>query len=202
MRQFLMLFILANLLSFLSGCSTIRSPQFQSIPWPQRQAKQQHVKHWQAQGTINIILPNASQSAYFNWDFQSIKHYKLHLFGPLGLGSTQLTVTPQQAQLTTSQGKRYTAPSAQALLIEHTPWRLPLKYLYYWVRALPAPHTPTQKRQFNQFHQLKELRQHNWYVQFLQYQPIKPKLDLPRQLKLKGPKLKVTVTITNWQLTS
>lgn len=184
----------------LTGCASLTTHRFKVIPWSKRQSHQQQVKHWSARGSINIHLPQNSQSAYFKWHFQAPDHYRLYLFGPLGIGSTQLKVTPKQAQLITSQGKRFTAASAQALLNEYTHWRLPVNYLFYWVRALVVPKTAVQKRQLNDFNQLIKLKQHNWTIDYFQYQPIKPGLDLPQKMKLKGQDLTATITINHWQL--
>lgn len=186
----------------LTSCASLPSNKFSPIPWSKRQANQEKVKHWTAQGNINLTVHQNTQSAYFKWYFNSPEHYRLHLFGPLGLGSTRLEVTSKHAQLTTNKGQLYTAHSAQALLNRYTRWRLPLKHLYYWVRALPAPHSSIQKRQLNRFHQLKRLAQHNWHVRYIQYQTVKPGLDLPKKLNLQGPNITLTINITHWQLSS
>lgn len=188
--------------TLLAGCASLSTPHFQKIPWQTRQNNQQQIKHWHAQGTINITTPQFSQSAYFNWHFQSPDHYQLHLFGPLGLGGTQLKVTPNKAQLTTNKGTVYKAPSAQYLLYEYTSWQLPLKYLYYWVRALPAPNPSIQTYQLNQFNHLTKLQQHQWRIKFIRYQTIEPGTDLPQKLQIKGQDLTVTVIIHDWQLNS
>ena len=93
-------------------------------------------------------------------------------------------------------GKRVTASNPEELLAREWGFNLPVSYLTYWVRGLPAP--GAVNTQFDHYHRLTQLTQEGWRVQFLGYTTIN-KLDLPNKIEITSPQLRSKIVIYSWK---
>src|SRR5687767_7278025 len=126
----------------LASCTTVQPPKElpknQSVTWDNRVGVLSNIQKWNLKGLISIRSSAKNNSWSANWQWQQArKTYTISLFGPMGSGSVILNGTPGQVTLDTSDGKQFTAPSAEDLLAQQLGWRLPVSHLYYWVRGLP-----------------------------------------------------------------
>jgi outer membrane lipoprotein LolB len=72
-----------------------------------------------------------------------------------------------------------------------------LTQLFWWVRGLPAPDSPSQVT-LDTDSQLNRLEQDGWKIQYLSYLE-QDGYTLPERIKLQGQDLQVTLVIKDWQ---
>ena len=79
-------------------------------------------------------------------------------------------------------GDVFTAASPEDLILQQLGYELPVSFLEYWIKGIPAPNTPADLT-FNELNQLTHLSQFGWSVSYTdprQYGAI----SLPRRVEL------------------
>jgi len=102
---------------------------------------------------------------------------------------------PGKVSLVTSEGKTFSASSPEQLLAQQWGFNIPVSYLNYWIRGLPAP--GDAKKQFDGQGRLVELNQAGWHVQFLDYTQ-KKGIELPKKIFLASNDMKVKIMVYDW----
>jgi len=204
MKNFL---IIVSLILILTGCattnnnmsvttgggSTISKP---SLSWPQRLAQMSAIHHWTAEGNLAARSSQKGVNASFNWA-QLRDAYSLQIFGPFG--SYRTLLTGNSAGVTMQSGeKTFTAPNAEILTQRQLGLRLPVANLYYWMRGIPVPHSPSQ-RTLDAKNHLVQLNQAGWQLNYLSYVTVNG-IDIPDRIVLTNPQWQVRILVTNWQL--
>lgn len=191
------------LISSLTACSTLSKPSATANPpltqqtWKERQIALTNIQAWQLSGKVGVIAAHNSGSASLDWTQQQ-KNYVMSLSGPLGAGSLTLKGKPGLVTLDTGDGKHASASTPEKLIAQQMGWNLPVSYIYYWIRGLPAPGSAAET-QFDAYHRLNSLRQLGFLVEFQSYENI-GHLSLPNRLVITSPGLKVKIAIHHWQL--
>ena len=196
--------ICASLIGFLfvlglTSCTTISTPPdapTAKLTWQDRQAQLNRLDSWQLKGKIGVHTAQDSGSATVDW-LQNRSRYTVSLEGPLGAGGMKLSGQPGNVTLEMANGKRVTASNPEELLAREWGFNLPVSYLKYWVRGLPAPGAANTL--FDNFHRLTDLTQSGWHVQFLSYTTIN-KLDLPTKIEISSSTLTSKIIIYDWKL--
>jgi outer membrane lipoprotein LolB len=184
----------------LSGCAMFQTPTApvgQPMSWQTRAAKLQQIQAWQAHGSISIQHEDKTDLASMQWQ-QHQNHYQFTLFGPLGFGHVEIKGEPGLITLTQSNKPPVSATTPELLMQNQLGWQIPISYLYYWARGLPAPGIPAQKT-FDAYHHLTKLKQANWEIEYSQYMTVN-QVDLPRKMQLLNEKLKVKWVVKKWEL--
>jgi outer membrane lipoprotein LolB len=190
----------------LTSCATVSSKQSLSpavvtteVPtWGNRVQVLSNIQDWDLNALI-AIRANASHqagSANMKWK-QTKKEYDILLFGPLGADAVKLAGKPGQVSLETADGKKFSATTPEALLLQQSGWHLPVSNLFYWIRGLPVPKMASQKT-FDSDHRLSELSQEGWAIQYLRYKTI-GQVDVPDKIWLSSAEVNVKIVIKNWQ---
>ncbi len=192
--------LLVGLLLLLGACA--QQSRLPIADWDARQSRLENIDHWQLTGKLGVRVPGDNGSANLRWQ-QRDQHYQLDLSGPLGSRRMIITGEPGRVTLQESGQPGYSATSAEALLVEHTGWALPVSQLVYWIRALPAPgHRITHWAQDDR-QQLSELEQAGWRLSYTQYQLIDHpggSLTLPGRVVAEKEDIRLTLVIRDWQL--
>jgi outer membrane lipoprotein LolB len=202
MRTLLFTFVLL-LPIWLGGCSTVKEaaapPQNKQTTWDNRSGSLTSLRHWNIEGKIAVQnqAKKDSGSASLKWQ-QNNLNYTMLFYGPMGAGSEKLSGTPGKVVLEMSNGKTATAKSPEALLASQTGWRLPVSSMYYWVRGLPVPNLPVEKK-FDSFNHVTQLNQQGWIIQYLRYTSVN-KMDLPTKILLSNPQMTVKIIISHWNI--
>ena len=183
----------------LTACATMparESAYNQHLSWSQRQTQLNKMKTWTLQGAIAVRMPKQALSAYINWQ-QHKQNYKLHLFGPLGIGAVNVIGKPGNFVLTNAQDQTFKAKSPEQLMQQELGWTLPISNLYYWIRGLPSPKGKSTK-QFDHYHHITKLTQNGWKIQYLKYTGVRG-IDLPSKIFISNPHLSLRIVISRWQ---
>jgi outer membrane lipoprotein LolB len=193
--------LIASTLVLLAGCAGFTSKesvQGQGDPaaWESRKQQLSGIDGWQISGKIGIRAPSDSGSATLFW-LQRQGYFDIRLSGPLAVGSARISGRSNDVVLDLSTQGRFTSNSAEDLLEKGLGWRLPLTQLFWWVRGLPAPDSPSQVT-LDTDSQLNRLEQDGWKIQYLSYLE-QDGYTLPERIKLQGQDLQVTLVIKDWQ---
>ena len=112
----------------ISGCASL-SPKPTGIA-PAREA----LDAFSLEGRFSLRQENKNYSGKMSWRHQGADNTLL-LSSPFGLGLAEITTRANVAQLTTSDGKLYTAADAETLTQQVLGYPLPLAQLTDWVRG-------------------------------------------------------------------
>ncbi len=168
--------------------------------WAERQRQLSNLTAWNLQGAIGMQQNTKHWSASINWQQQQANTYTIRLYGPFGAGATVLKGQPGQASLVTNDHPQpITSSNPQSLIAKETGWQLPVDNLYYWVRSLPAPGSPS-KVTFDQANHLSTLEQAGWQINYLNYTSVNG-LDLPNIIRLNSADFSIKLVIKNWHNT-
>src|SRR5579872_751375 len=87
------LIMMIMLAFFISGCVTTRvlntmptTTQVTTLSWQDRQNRLNQLQTWTIKGIVGIRRGDKGVNAHLNWQQQD-DHYRLELFGPLGMNS-------------------------------------------------------------------------------------------------------------------
>ncbi len=194
--------LLASTLLLLAGCSlspsheTVQHGQGDTGRWQQHKEQIQAIDGWQISGKLGIRTASDSGSATLFW-LQRQGYFDIRLAGPLAVGSARLRGREDDVVLDLSSQGSFHADSAEDLLEKGLGWRLPVSYLLWWVRGLPAPASPSRII-LDGSSQLAQLEQDGWQVDYLDYLE-QDGFSLPARVKLSGHNLQITLVIKDWQ---
>jgi outer membrane lipoprotein LolB len=193
--------ILIFSLALLAGCAGFTSRESvegtgNPTAWKAHKERINAIDGWQINGKIGIRAPSDSGSATLFW-LQRQGYFDIRLAGPLSVGSARISGHTDDVVLDLSSQGRFQSNSAEDLLEKGLGWRLPLTQLFWWVRGLPAPDSPSQVTLDSDSH-LNQLEQDGWHIQYLSYFEQNGYV-LPERIKLKGQNLQITLVIKDWQ---
>lgn len=197
MRHFFLILFVTVLLSSCATTPAPNAPRNETMVWDKRAETLAKVDNWKLQGQIAVRSAKNSTSASLQWQ-QHKANYDILLMGPMGSGTMRLAGGPGHARLVTSQGKTAQAATPEQLIATQVGMRVPVSNLYYWIRGLPVPNIPDQKK-FDQYHHLTSLVQQGWRIQYLNYSAVNA-IDLPSKIMANNPELNVKIIISRWQL--
>ncbi len=186
----------------LTACATTTPvqapPQDKKLTWETRSHQLASIQSWQLNGAMSVVTPKQAGSAQVQWQQKGPNNYQMDLYGPVGMGSVKLTGHPGQVILRMANGKTTSANNPEILLQQQLGWDVPVSNLYYWVRGLPAPGSPSNK-QWDAYHHITSLQQQGWNIQYKQYTNVSG-IDLPKRVFMNNGPVKVRMAINQWQI--
>ncbi len=182
-------------ISALAGCANdgfLKPSASPKRSWQHYYRQLKQITQWRISGVVGIKAGSGVSNANFSWH-QHGSNYALAFYGPFGLDSHSLTGNGATAELKTSDGKRYYAPTPQALMQQFLGWSVPLSGLIFWIRGIPDP-SAVADYQLNQYGLLSSLKQQGWVINYQAYQ-MTTDGPWPKRLQLTAKNLTVTVVI-------
>ena len=125
-------------------------------------------------GRIAARYGNEAFTGNLNWR-HAASGDELLISTPLGQGVARIVRQGEAVQLTTAEGKQYSAPDAESLTERTLGFRLPLEGLADWVQGRPAAGSPARMEK-GPDGRLRLLEQRGWKVEFQQYEGEHPSL--------------------------
>lgn len=187
------------LLTFLAACSS-RPPEpvdqtAMLEPWLEHRDRMRAIDSWTVQGRVGART--GSEGANFNvyWQQQAYE-YNIRLSGPLGQGGASISGGFGWAELRTTDDV-FRARSLDELLSETTSLELPLHYLQYWMRGIPAPGSRAGIK-LNGDALLEQLEQYGWTVMYESYHADS---QLPHRFNIRFEDNSARIIISSWELT-
>jgi outer membrane lipoprotein LolB len=179
----------------LAGCATMRHearPAGAPLAWNQRIAQLEQATSWQLQGRAAAALGQQGWQASLDWR-QKGPDSDLHLSGPLGVGATEIKMTPTGLSLNGAPP----SDTVMAQLQDKLGFELPLDNLRYWLLGIPDPSVPFDLTR-NAQDRAQRLSQAGWTIDYDQYMPANGDL-LPKRLVLNRAAARVRIAVDHWQ---
>ena len=159
MKNYILLWVGALLLTLLSGCA---SNSYQATT-----SSISELDNWKINAKLGIRTATDAQSIQMLWQQQGEK-YQLRLNGPLGFGSASIVGDSEQAVI--QKGEQLITGNPQQLTMQLTGIPLPISALSWWVKGLVSPnHTTATSIQRTQTGQLESFQQAGWQISILSY---------------------------------
>jgi outer membrane lipoprotein LolB len=178
----------------LSACIETRPPQAPvSAPvlWESRLPVLQKSGTWSFDGRVAASLGGQGWQAGLTWAQQG-NSADLHLSGPLGLGASELRLTPEGLSV---DGAPPRTDAAQ-ILQERLGVDLPLASLRYWILGVPDPDAPSTVTR-NAMDRVQQLQQGGWTIDIGRYLPVDGDW-LPGQLTVQRDQVRVRIAVDHW----
>ena len=180
----------------LAGCATLRHapppPARERAAWDARVTELEHAASWRLDGRAAAALGQEGWQASLNWQ-QNGASSDLHLAGPLGVGATDIKVTPEGLSLNGAPPSTTVVTQLETKL----GFELPLDNLRYWLLGIPDPGIPFDLTRNGQDRALK-LSQAGWTIDYDEYMPSNGDV-LPKRLVLNRSDARVKIAIDHWQ---
>jgi outer membrane lipoprotein LolB len=190
--------VLLLALLFLSACSSTEpriADESAGQLWQERRAQLDRLDRWELQGRIGFVSEHESGSASLYW-MQDRDSYEIKIVAPLGMGSLVVTGDKNGAVLQSSDGEMLQAEDAQWLVWQGTGWVIPMASLRYWILGLPLEN---EKYHLSKSGYVSDIKSDAWQVEYQRYQAVQG-YELPRNLHIYNPELKIKLVIKNWRL--
>lgn len=192
MKQILILIMCG----FLAACAPValKPVQHPKRAWMAHRAVLSQLSCFTLKGAIGVSAKGQASSANVIWQ-QNKANYKIEFYGPLGIGASTLTGGSGVVRFVTPRGAQ-TANNPELLLDSELGWSVPVEGLVDWIRGLPQ--LASSKYELNHFGYISNLTENDWQIRYLNYMNIGG-LGLPQQMILTRGKLRVVISIDNWQ---
>jgi outer membrane lipoprotein LolB len=178
----------------VSGCVVTRPPQAPvaaPVVWEMRFPVLQRAETWSLDGRVAASIGKQGWQAALAWTQQG-SSADLHLSGPLGLGASELRLTPEGLSV---DGAPPRADAAQ-ILQERLGLDLPLASLRYWILGVPDPDEPSNVTR-NAMDRAQQLQQGGWTIDIGRYLPVGGDW-LPGQLTVQRDQVRVRIAVDHW----
>ena len=186
---------LLAVLMLLSGCAVSPPQERPCGRWETQRPKTEALQRWTIAGKVSLRTPQQNDMANVDWQQQAPDHYRIMISGPFGLGRNTLEQQGDRAMLSNSKGT-FQAASPEELMQQQLGWSLPISSLYYWARALPAPHQP--------YHMTSDacgypatIDQLGWHIEYGQW-TFADGYWLPSRMKMYYGQLTATLLFKEW----
>ena len=191
MKNYILLWVGALLLTLLSGCA---SNSYQATT-----SSISELDNWKINAKLGIRTATDAQSIQMLWQQQGEK-YQLRLNGPLGFGSASIVGDSEQAEI--KKGEQLITANPQQLTMQLTGIPLPISALSWWVKGLVSPnHTTATSIQRTQTGQLESFQQAGWQISILSYSQTGAYWT-PKKIAGRQGELSFKLIISDWQFSN
>jgi outer membrane lipoprotein LolB len=163
--------------------------------WQMHRLQLNRLDHWELKGRIGFVSEHESGSASLYWK-QNGDSYELKIVAPLGMGSLVVAGNNNGVTLQSSDGEMLYAEDAQQLVWQRTGWVIPMGSLRYWILGLPLEN---EVYRLDESGHISHIKNESWQVEYQRYQTVQS-YELPRNLQIHNPDLKIKLVIKDWQL--
>lgn len=154
--------LVSVLLLTLAACASA-PPATENSNWVAQRSLLQQLDSWEFRGRVDVRYHNDSHTPRIEWQ-QRDEDYTIRLWGTFNAGSTLIVGRPGFVTMENA-GEVLTATSPEDLILQQLGYELPVSYLEYWIKGLPAPGDPAEL-EFNELNQLTLIRQADWTVSY------------------------------------
>ncbi len=154
------------------------------------------LEHWSFSGRVAIKTATSADSASLKWR-QRGDDLEMTLAGPVGIKEATLTRRDGQLALLRNGERQPLDPYDDPLATEFG-WSLPLAYLPFWLRGLPAPDIPVAQRELSDG-RLSQLSQAGWDLEYTEYQDVNGRA-LPRRIRFSRAEVSGKILLKEWVL--
>lgn len=174
--------LIAGICLLLSACN-VAPPAAVNSNWVAQRDLLQQLDSWELRGRVDVRYNNDSHTPNIQWRQQE-SDYRIRLWGTLNAGATLIEGRPGFVTME-NDGETVNASSPEDLILQQLGYELPVSYLEYWIKGLPAPGNRAEL-EFNELNQLTLIRQADWTVTYTDPRQYGA-LSLPARMELTRP---------------
>ena len=178
-KHFASKFCLLVLSIVLSKCSST-TLDLSNHNWQEQRALLEKTSDWQLRGRVNVRYQNESYTPRIQWQ-QLGDNYRIRLWGTFNAGNTLIIGEPKLVTME-REGDSITANTPEELVLDNLGYELPISYLEFWVRSLPAPGSDAELDFSDQNH-LATIKQDGWEIAYLDMRQFDG-VTLPRSVEI------------------
>ena len=178
-NYFVSKFFLIALGIILSKCSTT-TIDLSDHNWQVQRALLEKTSDWQFRGRVSVRYQNESYTPRIQWQQQG-DNYRIRLWGTFNAGNTLIIGEPKLVTME-RDGDSITANTPEELVLDNLGYELPISYLEFWVRSLPAPGSDAELDFSDQNH-LATIKQDGWEIAYLDMRQFDG-VTLPRSVEI------------------
>ena len=176
--------------------------------WAQQQGLLQNMQDWQLRGRVNVRYQDEAHTPRIQWQQQGAQ-YQIRLWGTFNAGNTRINGGPGGVTLE-QDGEVHTAPTPEQLILDYLGYELPVSYLEYWIKGLPASDSsgssgssgspdslgspdssvPPARLQLDSAQRLTGFTQAGWHISYTDPRQYGP-LHLPRRVEVSNPSQRI-----------
>ena len=196
-KYFVSKFFLLALGIILSKCSTT-TIDLSNHNWQGQRALLEKTSDWQLRGRVNVRYQNESYTPRIQWRQQE-DNYRIRLWGTFNAGNTLIIGEPKLVTME-HDGDSITANTPEELVLDNLGYELPISYLEFWVRSLPAPGSDAEL-EFSVLNHLSTIKQDGWKITYLDMRQFDGVI-LPRRVAITGPRNDIRLSFVglSWTL--
>ena len=184
------------LATLLGACATQAPEPAVDADWALHRQALESLSDWEFSGKIAVRTPRGGESARLTW-IQRDSDLQLDISGPAGF--KRVTLMREAGRYKWRNRDAWEAlDSGDAALERELGWPLPLDYLPWWLRGLPAPLTPATEMEFANG-RLQKLSQGGWQIEYPAYQDI-DRQSLPRTILFRRDDVEGKILLKRWNL--
>ena len=195
-RRFVRHLYLLCFSALICACQTTPPPL--NIDPDLRYRKLSKLKHWAAKGKLSLSHNQGRNSASYTWQ-QIDDHFKIHLFGPLGQGSTWLKSDDNGVSIEGADIELKTAANPELLMEQTLGWQLPVSNLRYWITGLPSPETPVTYSPETPESSIPGFIQDGWVIEYSKAK-VHNDIAMPEKAIFTHDNLRLLVIIKGWEI--
>lgn len=188
-------------LSLFKKSSTSNSPQLTE----QRSPAELHAQHMAMITPINQFTLKGRMGIQSNGKGYSVGTQWVHqdqlntikILSPIGSEIAKIQASTDGVELTTNDGKVYTAKDAETLTLETLGWSLPMQGLEDWVLGRPSHKLP-EMIEWDRQGKVVKMLQNGWKIEYPEYMTV-GNFNLPRKIWLTHPKLSLKMVVEQWE---
>lgn len=181
----------------LAGCAA-QAPREAVIDqdWETHRRALASLENWSFSGRVAVKSTNGADSARLRWR-QVADDLEMTVSGPGGF--KQATLIRENNRLSLLRdGRRVPLDPQEDPLASEFGWSLPLDYLPWWLRGLPAPQLPAGRSKLERG-RLSLLVQAGWTVEYPEYQWVQGR-QLPRTIRFHRDDVEGKILLKDWVL--
>ncbi|MDB3926317.1 lipoprotein insertase outer membrane protein LolB [Porticoccaceae bacterium] len=199
MKNHLLLWVGALLITLLSGCATTSYQAINVDGFESAKPSLSELDNWQINAKLGVRTATDAQSIRMLWQQQG-EEYQLRLNGPLGFGTAYIVGDSEQAEI--QKGGQLITASPQQLVMQLTGVPLPITALSWWVKGLVSPnHSAATDIQRAQTGQLENFQQAGWQISILSYSQTGTYWT-PKKIAGRQGELSFKLVISDWQFSN
>lgn len=198
--NFAVIVILAGIITSCASTRANMTPVASKTVFEQKIVSQKlfKLKSWTAKGVLGIIYDNQAESANYIYS-QDGDSFSIKLYGPLGVGSVEITGDSNEVSLKNSKGQKVKAKDAKSLMLQQLGWYVPVEGLKYWIKAIAIPNIE-KKEQLGQNNLIEKLSQKGWDISYKKFEFVDSKYPLPTKIRMSRDNLILKIVIKSWQV--
>jgi len=187
-----------NIMPVESSDSMTNADANNSLLLEQREKQLKDINNWLLNARFSFVTDSEAWSGKLTWQQQPASDYFIHFSDPTGQGVMQLSGNNQGVELRLADGNSFQSTDAETLLRQETNWNLPIKSLWYWIRALPDHQLPLKSELDAQGLPIK-FDQQGWEVTYQSYHQVDNRY-FPRKIVIQKEDLKLKLIVMNWMV--